>query len=119
MPCRPPRAQAFETRSATVTNGQKDTHRSIRYGQEVSGSATQTVSSIRLSHSFAQGRDVSSHIDASARVPRLLKGKLFATAFEQFYYRTHRKKTCGKMLEPDLFDGRSYRVDDFHTHCSQ
>lgn len=62
---------------------------------------------------------MTSPLASSARVPWLLKNRLFASAFEQMYYRTHRKKICGRMLDPDPFDGRTYRVDDFLSYASQ
>jgi len=62
---------------------------------------------------------MNSRIDTPAKVPWLFKNKLFATAFEQLYYRTHRKKLCRKVLDQDLFDGRVYRVDNCLTHFSQ
>lgn len=46
-------------------------------------------------------------------MPWLLRNRLFAAAFEQLYYRTHRKKICSKILEHDRFDGRLYDVDGF------
>ena len=52
-------------------------------------------------------------------MPWLIRNRLFTAAFEQLYYRTHRKKICGKILEDDPFDGRLYGVDDFLTHASQ
>ena len=56
---------------------------------------------------------MTTRIDPPDGTPRLLKGKPFAIAFEQFYYRTHRKKICRRVLEPDLFDGQAYWVDTF------
>ena len=62
---------------------------------------------------------MSSDIEPSARVPWLVKRRLFIAAFEQLYFRTHRKKICRKMLEHDLFDGRAYRLDEFVSHVGQ
>ena len=57
-------------------------------------------------------------IHTSDGVSRLLQGRIFARAFEQLYYRTHRKKICRKLLDHDLFDGRAYRVDSFVDRVS-
>lgn len=57
-------------------------------------------------------------IPTSEGASRLVQGRIFATAFEQLYYRTHRKKICGKLLDSDLFDGHAYRVDSFVDRIS-
>ena len=56
---------------------------------------------------------MTTRIDPPDSTPRLLTGKTFAKVFEQFYYRTHRKKICRTILEPDLFDGHAYGIDTF------
>lgn len=58
-------------------------------------------------------------IEESSAVPWLVKRRLFIAAFEQLYFRTHRKKICRKMLERDQFDGREYRIDEFVRHVNQ
>lgn len=50
---------------------------------------------------------------------RRLTNRLFVGAFEQLYYRTHRKKICRKLLDHDSFDGQGYQVDEFVQHVSQ
>ena len=58
-------------------------------------------------------------LHTSDGVSRFLQGRIFSTAFEQFYYRTHRKKICRKLLEHDLFDGHAYHIDSFVDHVSR
>jgi hypothetical protein len=44
---------------------------------------------------------------------------LFARAFERLYHARNQKKTCGRLLEHDTFDGESFTIDTFYERYRQ
>ena len=41
--------------------------------------------------------------------------KISSTAFENLYYTLHKKKSCSRILDHDLFDGKEYTIDRFYS----
>jgi len=45
--------------------------------------------------------------------------RLFARAFERLYHARNQKKTCGRLLEHDAFDGECFTIDAFYDRYRQ
>ena len=45
--------------------------------------------------------------------------RILTTAFDRMYLRLSKEKTCGKLLDRDLFDGQEFTIDKFYEEHSQ
>ena len=45
--------------------------------------------------------------------------RTLTTAFDRMYLCLSKEKTCGKLLDRDLFDGQEFTIDKFCEECRQ
>ncbi len=52
-------------------------------------------------------------------MPVSLLSRILTTHFDRVYLRIHKEKTCGKLLDCDLFDGQEFTIDRFFEEYRQ